>query len=179
MLVGGAGGVASPASLLTPGGGVAGLQVVTSCPVTTHLGLPCDPGLAYNTLSRSCEWPDTLLDAGCNPERECCVVIQSVRCSRDDVCSDHGVRAVPPGPRRPAPQLRAAADLAIPQVSAASKLSPDSRPLSRFPVNLDVVTAHNFDAFLAKKYFIICVPTVYGRWFPRLIHCPDNQVSPQ
>ena len=74
MLVGGAGGVASPASLLTPGGGVAGVQVVTRCPVTTHLGLPCDPGLAYNTLSRSCEWPDTLLDAGCNPERECCMV---------------------------------------------------------------------------------------------------------
>ena len=42
-------------------------------------------------------------------------------------------------------------------------------------MNLDVVTTHNFDAFLAKKYFIICVPTAYGRWFPRLITCPDDQ----
>ena len=55
-------------------------RVVTHCPVTTHLGLPCDPGLAYNTLSRSCEWPDTLLDAGCNPERECCMVIGYPEC---------------------------------------------------------------------------------------------------
>ena len=48
---------------------------------------------------------------------------------------------------------------------------------SRFPVNLDVVTAHNFDAVLAQKYFIICVPTVYGRLFPRLISCPGQKVD--
>ena len=28
----------------------------------------CNPGLAYNPLTRSCEWPDTLMDTGCNPE---------------------------------------------------------------------------------------------------------------
>ena len=49
----------------------------------------------------------------------------------------------------------------------------------RFSVNLDVVTAHNFDAVLAQKYFIICVPTVYGRLFPRLISCPDHKVNPE
>jgi hypothetical protein len=46
---------------------------------------------------------------------------------------------------------------------------------SRFPVNPDVVTAHNFDAVLAKKYFIVCVPTVYGKLFPRLLCCPDHE----
>ena len=44
----------------------------------------------------------------------------------------------------------------------------------RFPVNLDIVTVHNFDAVLAKKYFVVCVPTVYGKLFPRLICCPDH-----
>ena len=40
-----------------------------------------------------------------------------------------------------------------------------------------MVTAHNFDAVLAQRYFIICVPTVYERMFPRLISCPDQEVS--
>ena len=31
--------------------------------------------------------------------------------------------------------------------------------LPRFPVTPDVVQAYNFDAVLAKKYFIVCVPT--------------------
>ena len=38
----------------------------------------------------------------------------------------------------------------------------------RFPVNLDVVTVQNFDAVQARKYFIVCVPTVYGK------HCLWN-----
>ena len=37
------------------------------------------------------------------------------------------------------------------------------------------MTAHNFDAVLAKKYFIVCVPTVYGKLFPRLLCCPDHE----
>ena len=45
----------------------------------------------------------------------------------------------------------------------------------RFPVNLDIVTVKNFDAALAKKYFIVCVPTIHGKLFPRLICCPDHQ----
>ena len=36
-------------------------------PADCHVA-SCDPGLAYNPLTRSCEWPDTLLDTGCNPE---------------------------------------------------------------------------------------------------------------
>jgi hypothetical protein len=43
-----------------------------------------------------------------------------------------------------------------------------------FPVNLDVVTVQNFDAFLAKKFFVVCVPTIYGKLYPRLICCPDH-----
>ena len=39
------------------------------------------------------------------------------------------------------------------------------------------MTAHNFDAVLAQKYFIICVPTAYGKLFPRLISCPDHKVT--
>ena len=31
--------------------------------------------------------------------------------------------------------------------------------MPRFPVTPDVVQAYNFDAVLAKKYFIVCVPT--------------------
>ena len=42
---------------------------------------------------------------------------------------------------------------------------------------MDVVTAHNFDAVLAQKYFIICVPRVYGRLFPRLLSCPNHKVD--
>ena len=44
----------------------------------------------------------------------------------------------------------------------------------RFPVNLDVVTVHNFDAVEARTYFIVCVPTLYGRMYPRLLSCPDH-----
>ena len=74
----------------------------------------------------------------------------------------------------------------------------------RFPVNLDVVTVQNFDTFLAKKFFVVskhnpswlfstytpcsiiitdictlqvCVPTIYGKLYPRLICCPDHTVS--
>jgi len=32
------------------------------------IGLPCDPGLAFSPLTGSCEWPDTLVETGCNPE---------------------------------------------------------------------------------------------------------------
>ena len=39
----------------------------------------------------------------------------------------------------------------------------------------DVVLAHSFDAVMARKYFIVCVPTTYGKLFPRLICCPDHQ----
>ena len=45
----------------------------------------------------------------------------------------------------------------------------------RFPVTPDVVEAYNFDAVLAKKYFIVCVPTVYDKLFPRLICCPEHE----
>ena len=38
------------------------------CPVTTPEGSLCGPGLAYSALTRACEWPDTLMEAGCNPE---------------------------------------------------------------------------------------------------------------
>ena len=37
------------------------------------------------------------------------------------------------------------------------------------------MTVQNFDAEGAKKYFIVCVPTVYGKLFPRLLCCPDYQ----
>ena len=43
---------------------------LSDCSVITHLGEECDPGLAYNSLTRTCEWPDTLLESGCNPEGE-------------------------------------------------------------------------------------------------------------
>jgi len=36
------------------------------------------------------------------------------------------------------------------------------------------VTVQNFDAFLAKKFFVVCVPTPYGKLYPRLICCPDH-----
>ena len=32
---------------------------------------------------------------------------------------------------------------------------PTPFPSPRFPVNLDVVTVQNFDAFLAKKFFVV------------------------
>jgi hypothetical protein len=39
-----------------------------ACPLATPGGAPCGPGLAYSHLTRACEWPDTLMEAGCNPE---------------------------------------------------------------------------------------------------------------
>ena len=47
--------------------------------------------------------------------------------------------------------------------------------LLRFPVTPDIVQAYGFDALLAKKYFVVCVPTVYEKLFPRLICCPDHE----
>ena len=47
--------------------------------------------------------------------------------------------------------------------------------MERFPVTPDVVAAYNFDAVLAKKYFIVCVPTLYDKLFPRLICCPEHE----
>ena len=38
------------------------------CSLVTANGIPCDPGLAYSPLTGSCEWPDTLIETGCNPE---------------------------------------------------------------------------------------------------------------
>ena len=38
------------------------------CSLVTLNGIPCDPGLAFNPATGSCEWPDTLIAAGCNPE---------------------------------------------------------------------------------------------------------------
>ena len=38
------------------------------CSLVTANGLPCDPGLAFSPLTGSCEWPDTLIETGCNPE---------------------------------------------------------------------------------------------------------------
>ena len=40
------------------------------CSLVTANGLPCDPGLAFSPLTGSCEWPDTLIETGCNPEGE-------------------------------------------------------------------------------------------------------------
>ena len=28
----------------------------------------CNPGLAFSPLTGSCEWPDVLIEFGCNPE---------------------------------------------------------------------------------------------------------------
>ena len=39
-----------------------------ACSLVTANGIPCDPGLAYSPLTGSCEWPDTLIETGCNPE---------------------------------------------------------------------------------------------------------------
>ena len=39
-----------------------------SCSLVSHNGHPCDPGLAYSPSTGTCEWPDTLIDHGCNPE---------------------------------------------------------------------------------------------------------------
>lgn len=41
-----------------------------ACSLVTANGIPCDPGLAYSPLTGSCEWPDTLIETGCNPEGE-------------------------------------------------------------------------------------------------------------
>ena len=41
-----------------------------SCPQITPEGATCSPGLAYSSISRACEWPDTLMENGCNPEGE-------------------------------------------------------------------------------------------------------------
>jgi len=30
---------------------------------------PCDPGLAYDEINHSCNWPDLLLENNCNPEQ--------------------------------------------------------------------------------------------------------------
>ena len=43
-------------------------QAPPQCPERTPDGSRCGPGLAYSHLSRACEWPDTLMDEGCNPE---------------------------------------------------------------------------------------------------------------
>lgn len=31
----------------------------------------CDKGLAYDDRTHTCNWPDLLLDIGCNPESTC------------------------------------------------------------------------------------------------------------
>lgn len=41
-----------------------------SCPQLTPEGAACSPGLAYSSITRACEWPDTLMENGCNPEGE-------------------------------------------------------------------------------------------------------------
>ena len=48
------------------------------CSLVTANGIPCDPGLAYSPLTGSCEWPDNLIEHGCNPEgRKFCSQNQS------------------------------------------------------------------------------------------------------
>ena len=39
-----------------------------ACSLVSHNGHPCDPGLAYSPATGTCEWPDTLIEQGCNPE---------------------------------------------------------------------------------------------------------------
>ena len=51
-------------SVIPPGPG-AGV-----CSMVTANGIPCDPGLAFSPLTGSCEWPDRLIETGCNPEGE-------------------------------------------------------------------------------------------------------------
>ena len=51
-------------SVIPPGPG-AGV-----CSLVTANGIPCDPGLAFSPLTGSCEWPDRLIETGCNPEGE-------------------------------------------------------------------------------------------------------------
>jgi len=111
------------------------------CSLVTANGLPCDPGLAFSPLTGSCEWPDTLIETGCNPE----------------VVTGFG----------PCPQ-----HIEDPGLNPAQIYG---WPYPKFPVTPDVVAAYNFDAVLAKKYFIVCVPTVYDKLFPRLICCPDYE----
>jgi len=111
-----------------------------ACSLVSHNGHPCDPGLAYSPATATCEWPDTLIDHGCNPE----------------VVTGFG----------PCPQ-----DANDPRLTPAQIAS---WPQPMFPVNLDVVTVQNFDAFLAKKFFVVCVPTIFGKLYPRLICCPDH-----
>ena len=43
-------------------------QPASSCPEHTPEGAACSPGLAYSSITRACEWPDTLMENGCNPE---------------------------------------------------------------------------------------------------------------
>ena len=43
--------------------------IVTEClTVIPTSGIPCDPGLAFNPTTGSCDWPDNLIDIGCIPE---------------------------------------------------------------------------------------------------------------
>jgi len=53
----------SARQVLPPPGPQAGV-----CSLITRNGIPCDPGLAFNPSTGSCEWPDMLIEAGCNPE---------------------------------------------------------------------------------------------------------------
>ena len=49
------------------------------CSLVTANGIPCDPGLAYSPLTGSCEWPDTLIETGCNPEGDNWQLLHTIR----------------------------------------------------------------------------------------------------
>lgn len=37
------------------------------CEYGSPYTLPCEPGLAYDDRIKKCNWPDELVDLGCNP----------------------------------------------------------------------------------------------------------------
>ena len=54
-------------------------RVTGVCSLVTANGIPCDPGLAYSPLTGSCEWPDTLIETGCNPEGDNWQLLHTMR----------------------------------------------------------------------------------------------------
>ena len=89
------------------------------CSLVTANGIPCDPGLAYSPLTGSCEWPDTLIETGCNPEGENWQLLHTIQYLVDlhvPGFSGDRVRAVSAAHRGPRPQPRPDLRLALPQV---------------------------------------------------------------
>ena len=87
-----------------------------SCPQITPEGAACSPGLAYSSISRACEWPDTLMENGCNPEGE--PIPQKKGIHRTTCCSSyHGIWSVPSRPKRSSSNAGSGCHMADAQVS--------------------------------------------------------------